>query len=199
MQISPPLVAHLQAPKAIQPTQDTLDDPAMLAQPFARFDPAPGDPWPNPACPQPLPIGLRVIGFVGVQLGRTASRRGRRIVGMASTSSSNMVVSCMLAPMCRIANGVPRPSTIRWRFDPALPRSVGLRPVFWPPLARVHSPRPARPASSQCGRHGLSDPAGPDGGCPRHRRYANHAAGANRSSRCHSPFLAARTPTGCRF
>ena len=44
-----------------------------------------------------------------------------------------------------MAKGVPRPSTIRWRFDPALPRSVGVRPVFWPPLARVHAPRPLPP------------------------------------------------------
>ena len=44
MEIGAALVADGEAPKAIEPRQGALDDPAVLAQALARLDAAPGDP-----------------------------------------------------------------------------------------------------------------------------------------------------------
>lgn len=74
MEIIPPLIAHLQASEAIEPTQGPLHDPAMPPQPLARFDPASRDSRDNTAFAQLLPIRPRVIRLVGVQFHGTPSR-----------------------------------------------------------------------------------------------------------------------------
>src|SRR5215831_19489301 len=42
-------------------------------------------------------------------------------------------ISCRLAPSTTSPMGTPCPSVSRLRLTPDLPRSVGLRPVFFPP------------------------------------------------------------------
>ena len=49
--------------------------------------------------------------------------------GIASTNSNSWVTSGRLAPVRIVASGMPFASVIRWCFDPALRRSVGLGPV----------------------------------------------------------------------
>ena len=98
----------------------------------------------------------------------------------------------------RIANGVPRPSPIRWRFDPVLPRSVGVGPVFWPPwrgYARWMQRGPL-PIDLVQPRRGAG--VRPGGARPTRQRGANLVSAATRSSRYYSPSRAATGPTGCR-
>lgn len=49
--------------------------------------------------------------------------------GMASTISSSIVVSAILAPVHFTAKGIPLWQTTTWRFVPGLPLSVGFLPV----------------------------------------------------------------------
>lgn len=154
MDVCPSFIAHLQTPKVVEPGRCTLHHPAMPPQPPARLDPPPRDPCLDPPLAHGLPVRPRIIRLVSMQFAWPMPRpatwptnRGDRI-----DHFSNMVVSWTFAAVRRMASGVPRPSTIRWRFEPALPRSVGLRPVFWPPLAPVRLLHPARPAPNRFGR-----------------------------------------------
>jgi hypothetical protein len=49
-------------------------------------------------------------------------------------SSSKRRLSWMFAAVSRRASGMPRASVMRWRLEPARPRSVGLGPVSSPPF-----------------------------------------------------------------
>src|SRR5260370_20532924 len=51
---------------------------------------------------------------------------------MASISGNAWVESWQFAPVSSIANGMPRPSQIKWRLLPRLARSVGFAPVCGP-------------------------------------------------------------------
>jgi hypothetical protein len=52
--------------------------------------------------------------------------------GMPSSSRNAWVESWQFAPVSSIANGMPRPSQIKWRWLPRLARSVGFAPVCGP-------------------------------------------------------------------
>jgi hypothetical protein len=54
--------------------------------------------------------------------------------GMASTISSSIVVSAVLAPVHFNARGIPLRQTTRWRFVPGFPLSVGFLPVASSPF-----------------------------------------------------------------
>lgn len=53
---------------------------------------------------------------------------------LVSVELARGTLSCTFAPVSAKANGKPRRSVSRWRFVPALPRSVGFRPVAAPPF-----------------------------------------------------------------
>jgi len=68
-----------------------------------------------------------------MQSGRERGRpRGPCNGGMASSSGNAWVESWQFAPVSSIANGMPRPSQIKWRLLPRLARSVGFAPVCGP-------------------------------------------------------------------
>ena len=56
-----------------------------------------------------------------------------RSIGMLFSVSSTSRMSCVLAPSIPTAKGMPLPSVKTDRLVPSLPRSVGFRPVFFPP------------------------------------------------------------------
>lgn len=70
-------------------------------------------------------------------------------------------MSCLLAPLTRMTRGIPLASTTMWRLEPSLPRSVGFRPVSWPPGAWYLGAIDAGPAPinlvmfTQTHQHGL--------------------------------------------
>src|SRR4028118_1003740 len=66
--------------------------------------------------------------------------------GMASTTSSSILLSWTLAPVSVRARGMPCASVRTCRLVPALPRSVGLGPVAEPPLGRHRGAVESSPA-----------------------------------------------------
>ena len=115
---------------------------------------------------------------------------------MASRVGAIITLSCRLAPLRRKPSGVPRASVTRWRFVPALPRSVGFGPVaeplFWPGQRRC----PSSPAASRSHLPRAGAPRAPDAGGPTRRPPASRADVASNSSRSRSPSLPAASPTG---
>src|SRR5215210_3698825 len=74
--------------------------------------------------------------------GVTAGRSTTRLSIVARTN----FISCRLAPSIANPIGTPWPSVSRLRLTPRLPRSVGLRPVFFPAQWRLgHRPVHAQP------------------------------------------------------
>jgi hypothetical protein len=66
--ISPPLVAHLEPTEAVEPRKRALHHPPKPSQPLARFDAAPCNPRDDAARPQCAPTSGVVIALVSVQL-----------------------------------------------------------------------------------------------------------------------------------
>jgi hypothetical protein len=118
--------------------------------------------------------------------------------GTASIRTSKRRLSWMFAALRRRASGMPRASVMRWRLEPARPRSVGLGPVssppFWPEQTRCRR----KHGSSRWHRPDPDGRAGRDAACPAHRRLASRAAVASTSSPTRSPSLAAAFPTANR-
>ena len=84
---------------------------------------------------------------------------------------------------------------MRWRLDPARPRSVGLGPVSSPPFWREQRRCRGRRGSSRWRQPGPSGRAGHDGAVPTHTRFlpvaqpspASHARAATPLLRQHLP------------
>lgn len=114
---------------------------------------------------------------------------------MASRVGAIITLSCRLAPLRRTPSGVPRASVTRWRFVPALPRSVGFGPVaeplFWPGQRRC--PGSLGSSRSRPPRAGAS--RAPDAGAPARRPPASPVSDASNSSRSRSPSPLAASPT----
>lgn len=73
MNISAPLIAHLQPSKLVQPSQRPFDHPSMPAQPRAAVNATTGDTWDNPTLAQVVPILARSVRLVGMQVRRSAT------------------------------------------------------------------------------------------------------------------------------
>ena len=64
---------------------------------------------------------------------------------MASSTSSNTLLSLRFAPVSRVASGIPWRPTITCGLVPGLPRSVAFGPTAWPPWCRDTDAVQARP------------------------------------------------------
>ena len=114
----------------------------------------------------------------------------------ASSNSASGTLSCTLAPVNTKASGRPLRSVKRWRFVPALPRSVGFGPVAAPPFLPGWTRCPYRLGSSQCGLTSAGAAAVPGASGSRPRLVASRAVGASMSRPSRSPFPGAASPTG---
>jgi hypothetical protein len=74
--VGPALVADGEAAEAVDPSEAALDDPSVAAELLATVDPAAGDAVFDAATRAGAPAAA-VVGFVGVQLVRSASRPTR--------------------------------------------------------------------------------------------------------------------------
>ncbi len=119
--------------------------------------------------------------------------------GIASTVCSNAVESCRLAPVTVTASGMPRASTTMCRFDPSLPRSVGLGPVSSPSGGLKRWPHQGSLVPNRSGRVHAVGAALPDAVGPIHLQRASRVAGASMSCRCRNRVPAAGLPMGCPF
>jgi hypothetical protein len=126
--------------------------------------------------------------------------------GTASIRCSKTRLSWTFAAVSRMASGTPWPSVMTWRFDPALPRSVGLGPVRSPPFWQAWTRCPSRLGSSQLHLLALGGRVAHGGAAPRRRLPATRADDASKScpSRSPSPEGASPRPSlpsaqkGCR-
>ncbi len=68
MEVGASLIADGEAAEAGQPSERSLDDPAVAAQPFAALDAAPSDPGCDAAGSALAPATAMIVALVGVQL-----------------------------------------------------------------------------------------------------------------------------------
>jgi hypothetical protein len=200
MDVRPALIPDAQPPQPVEPTERAFGDPAMPAEPLTRLDALACNPRGDPAAAQGAAIAPGVIRLVGMELGRTAPRPAERapnrrdgihhrlqpgpIIHIGRSHLGDQGNALAIGQDVVLAAGLAAVGRVRARR----------RPPFW----RAHSPNRASPATSRCDLGSLSDRA--DGGVagPRRPAPASRADAASRSSRCHSPFLAAGTPMGCQ-
>lgn len=81
MDVSPTLIADLEAPEAVEPGERPLHHPAIPSQPFARFDAAARDAGDDAAGAQCSAAAREVVGLVGMQLHRALARPAPPSVG----------------------------------------------------------------------------------------------------------------------
>jgi hypothetical protein len=72
--VNPAFVPDGEAAKAAEPSQGTLDHPAMPSQALGAVDPAPGDPRLDRASAQRPSAMREIVAFIGMQLGRSPAR-----------------------------------------------------------------------------------------------------------------------------
>jgi len=123
--------ADSQLAKACKPSVRPLHHPAVLAQPLAALNASFGNPADDAPLSQVGSASLEVIAFVGMRLRgpftdsswQPCNRRNR------IHRFSNILESCLFAPLTKITKGMPQASTTMCRLEPSLPQSVGLGPV----------------------------------------------------------------------
>lgn len=196
----PALVAHRQAPAAPEPGPRALHHPAVAAAAPLRRDPDPCDPAGDAPPAAGLPAPPVVVPLVGVQLARplAALAAGPLGGGTASSVASSIMESCRLAGPTRAASGTPLAAVSTRGLPPGRPRSVGLRPVPWPPFWPGRWRWPGRRAPRRSGRRPPARRAGRGGRRPPPRRPAGRAAGASGWRGWPSPAPVAPPITGRR-
>ncbi len=135
-----------------------------------------------------------------MQSGRQRGRPRRPCSGgMASSSGNAWVESWQFAPVSSIANGMPRPSQIKWRLLPRLARSVGFAPVCGPQklLAPSNYQRPHE--TSRSGHHEKANSATRSESSPKFRHAANRVNAANKSCQNRNPIVSAASARECHF
>ena len=135
-----------------------------------------------------------------MQSGRERGRpRGPCNGGMALSSDNARVESWQFAPVSSIANGMPRPSQIKWRLLPRLARSVGFAPVCGPQklLARNNYQQPHE--TSRSGHHEKANSATRSESGPKFRHAANRVNAANKSFQNRNPIVSAASARECHF
>ncbi len=201
MDVRPPLMAHRQATKIVQPGERALDDPSKPTELRRRFDAAPSDAGHDASNATRSPTSPVVVRFVRMKL-RWSSASASSSLPNRPDGVENLVQRDRVVLVGRREHRwrqrTPFRSTIRWCLEPSLPRSVGLRPVFLRRPWRARRWRRPKPAISRYGPAARVDPARRAERDPIRRLSANHVGGASRSSRSRSPFLEAGIPIGCR-
>jgi hypothetical protein len=153
-----------------EPRARPLHHPPVPAESLLALNALPGYPALDAASPEATACtwGGRSPCRRDASSGRFLGRPLGRLIGLIeSSSSSNSIVSCLLAPLNRTESGMPPQSTTTWRFvrapsghclcpsDSARSRS----PPCWPGCSRY----PDSPSTSRSCQLLPADPAGPDG------------------------------------
>ena len=118
---------------------------------------------------------------------------------MASSSGNAWVESWQFAPVSSIANGMPRPSQIKWRLLPRLARSVGFAPVCGPQKLLVPNNYQQPHGTSRSGHHEKANSATRSESGPKFRHAANRVNAANKSCQNHNPIGSAASARECHF
>ena len=127
-------------------------------------------------------FSLRRRPDLPVQSGRQRGRPRKPCSGgMASSSGNAWVESWQFAPVSRIANGMPRPSQIKWRLLPRLARSVGFAPVCGPQKLFAPNNYQQPHETSRSGHYEKANSATRSESSPKFRHAANRVNAANKS------------------
>ena len=191
MDVHASLVADCQAAEAAEPSQRALDNPAVPAESLAAVQAASCSAGRDGAGAALGPAAAMIVGLVGVELSWPLARSSPAVTHTwhgVERARASIRLSCRLAGLRQTPSGVPSRSTTRWRFVPALPRSVGFGPVSAPPFCSHRGAVQAGPAPVQ-----MPTVRGEDR--PRPQHPASPAAGASRSSP-NTPSHAAASPKG---
>ena len=163
-------IANGEATKPVEPGERALDDPAEHAKAAAVGRAATAEDRNNAAGGEAITMWLRIVATVALQDVVPSARPPRRprTAGKSATRASRWVMSLTFAAVTCATSGTPRASVTMWCLDPALRRSVGFGPTFFPRASRG----PTRcPPPSSAGR------AVPVGAA---RRGGSHASDARR-------------------
>lgn len=135
-----------------------------------------------------------------MQSGRQRGRPRRPCSGgMASSSGNAWVESWQFAPVSSIANGMPRPSQIKWRLLPRLARSVGFAPVCGSQKLLALNNYQLPHGTSRSGHHEKANSATRSESGPKFRRAGNRVNAANKSCQNRNPIVSAASPRECHF
>ena len=200
MNIRAPLIANLEPPKAIHLAMRPVYDPPVPAQVLRGVDAPPRNPRCNPLATQGAALRPRIVGLIGMQLGRPLAGPPTRPLDRFQRIQSRFHHRAVRDMSGREGEGqwnplaVDHKMALRTRF--AAIRWI--RPGVLVPRGQAPWRSQLRPASS---RHGPPRPGSlvDDGGrAARLPRPATPGVTANRSCRSHSPALGAIIPRGCR-
>ena len=190
-QVGPPFVTHPKAAAAEQPGERSLHHPAIPPEALGGVDPTSRNPWSDAPSAQGTAEVRGIVGFSGVEFGRSLARparsparsddRGnvvdqreqlRGVVGIGGREAdrqrdavaidNQVVLGAKLAPVDGVRAGL---------LAPLLARTLRLSR-----LARLQLMAPRPPTSSAASRAAAA----------RRRPVANRAVAANRSCRCRS-------------
>lgn len=136
--VRPPFVAYAKTSATGKPRQCPLYYPPVASQLLATVDAPSGYLRLNAPLSQELSAARVIVAFVGVELfGPSARPTAFTLYGRDRVDEGfEHLESCTWAPVSAIASGTPRVSVTTCRFDPGLPRSMGLGPVLVPPFSR---------------------------------------------------------------
>ncbi len=123
---------------------------------------------------------LSACSLSGRHRGRPARPWWPRTVGFVSSSGSNSMLSWVFAVDNMMCSGSPFASHRTWYLEPALPRSVGPRPVSSPPFSTAPTPRRCSLWSSRARRCWTARRARAGAAGPTRRRPATHVTAATR-------------------
>ena len=168
---------------------------------FAALDTSSCNPAGDVSSFEAGPAALVVLAFVRMRFaGRLRARPGKpSMAGIATMHFSNIMESCLLAPLTRIISGMPLASTTRCRLEPSLTRSMGSEPVccsFGGLAPRSHR---CWLGSNQSGHARADAPAWLGANAARRHWHSSHASAASRSYHCRNPRTEASLPMGCLF
>ena len=199
MDVVPPLIAHLEAPKAVQPRQSALYHPPVPAQPFARLDPTPGDAGGYAPLPQGLAAPGEVVALTRVQLlwapARATARLADRRDGVHGLLQRLGIVD--------VGGGLD----YRERDAPSVDHSMALRALFaairrvlaglLAPRGLAPSPSPKMPAPNRSRPPAPGGPRASGASASTRRPYATPPGAANRSYPSRTPSPEAASPKVC--
>lgn len=115
--------------------------------------------------------------------------------GMTSVRVRSCVPSCWSAPVRVTETARPRARVSRWCFNPAVRRSVGFGPAFYPRKRPARRHRPSPPATRRSGPLGAAWPALRGAAGPARRPAASRVAAAGSSCPTRSPTSAGIPPS----
>jgi hypothetical protein len=119
--------------------------------------------------------------------GGVVVRAGHAPVGWPGSGALAGMTSLLFPPVSDTSGGMPRPSAIRWRFEPVRARSTGRGPSLGHPRKPARETHRSPPWTNPAHLRRSIRPAGTRVTAARHRLGADRAATASRSSLSRSP------------